>query len=73
MMKMNQCDYGHNTHTETRLLPIGGGGNLILCYSHYLSEKQNTAEMVRNGMWEQSEIENFPQWVDLKIYAEATK
>jgi hypothetical protein len=31
------CDWGHECR-EARVLPIGGGGNLILCFTHFRRE-----------------------------------
>jgi len=51
------CDGGHceTAQWEVRLLPYGGGGNLILCRACYDSEMQYRGETE-------------PKWEDLKVY-----
>jgi len=49
------CDWGHECE-EARLLPIGGGGNLILCKAHFIRE------MFSRG------AEKREEWEALKIY-----
>ena len=34
----NQCDYGHATTGDVRLLPSGGGGNIIICQRHAVAQ-----------------------------------
>lgn len=58
---INYCDYGHETSEETRMLPIGGGANVIVCRKHYWEErneqrKQAQAEAGRMG-W------SFSRWL----------
>ena len=61
---MEFCDYGHEAE-EVRLLPTGGGGNMIVCREHYTREIMfrftRNKEMGRKGF-------QLPRWDDLKIY-----
>ena len=56
ILEKNQCDHGHSTTEQVRLLPYGGGGNLIVCKHHYQKEIAERGD------------ENLPKWEDLKIY-----
>lgn len=66
---MNQCDYDHETNEETRLLPLGGGGNIIICKRHYEKE---IAERVQDAKEQGRDITGdysyLPRWETLKIY-----
>lgn len=66
---MNQCDHDHATTTETRVLPIGGHGNVIVCHQHYEEELSFRRDHQKryNSEWD------FPTWESLKIYEEACK
>ena len=59
ILEKNQCDHGHETIQQVRLLPYGGGGNIIVCKLHYLKEIKFRSEMG----WEEK-----PSWESLKIY-----
>jgi hypothetical protein len=58
----NHCD-GSGPHTggEVRVLPYGGGGNLILCYSCYRKEIRYRMSFVAREF-------DLPGWKDLEIY-----
>lgn len=56
----NACDFDHITREETRLLPYGGEGNIIVCHAHYLEE------MHRKDMAS-------PAWANLKVYDQAIR
>lgn len=59
----NECDgtgpHGgiDNQHVETRIYPIGGGGNLILCWKCFVKENRYNYERGR----ETKTPENFKQ------------
>ncbi len=63
----NNCD-GDHCRSETgdvRVLPYGGGGNLILCRACYEHEMAFRRE--RNlAVWSPFEL---PAWDSLKVYA----
>ena len=63
IMQKNQCDHGHETIQEVRLLPYGlpgiTEGNIIICKLHYVREMKYRTEMG----WEEK-----PSWESLKIY-----
>lgn len=54
------CDFGHECN-ETRRLPLGGGGNAILCHKHYRQELAHR---------EPDDTRGFPTWESLDIYPE---
>lgn len=65
------CD-GAGPHTisgpnETRVLPLGGGANLILCRACFARENRYRVERGR----ETGAPENWPtvEWSDAKVYA----
>ncbi len=71
---MNPCDYDHETKEETRLLPIGGGGNTITCHFHYSKEIWERIEWARErGQTIEEDYQFLPSWESLKVYAEAVK
>jgi len=47
------CDFDHQAE-ETRLLPLGGGGRLIVCFEHYLRERK---------LWD----DPIPEWEELEV------
>lgn len=51
---INSCDYGHQTPEQVRVLPMGAGGNLIVCRGHYAVEAKGR--------------EDCPRWEELKVY-----
>lgn len=55
--KQNYCDFGHMA-LEIRALPLGGGGNALLCRHHYEQEKRARAEQ---GV-------STPEWKQLRVY-----
>jgi hypothetical protein len=64
---MNQCDHGHECHEETRLLPTGGDGNMIVCRRHYhheLTYREQQNRRYGEGKWK------LPTWNSLKVYAD---
>lgn len=67
----NNCDgSGPHSGVETRLYPLGGGANLILC--HACAERENRYRRERGR--ETGAPENWPQvnYFDCKQYAKAT-
>lgn len=73
-MRTNPCDQGHEILGETRLLPMGGDGNDILCFQCFAKEmkfrRSRNEEDAREGrpeLWAK-----VPKWEDLKVYAEPT-
>lgn len=69
---LNACDYDHMTIKETRLLPIGGGGNVIVCKFHYEKEIRERVEWAKEQVTQPVTI-MLPAWGNLKVYAEAAK
>lgn len=61
----NSCDHGHQTAGEVRLLPIGGGGNVIVCRSHYLHEIQFRLKRIADGV-----PFDLPEWESLTVYGQ---
>jgi hypothetical protein len=51
------CDWGHGA-SDIRVLPYGGGGNMLLCHEHYQQEARSRAE---GG-------HPIPAWDDLERY-----
>jgi len=51
------CDYGHLSR-EVRALPLGGGGNALLCKYHYEQERKARSE----------EGVPTPEWRQLRLY-----
>jgi len=60
---INFCDHGHHTDDETRLLPIGGGGNVIVCFTHWEYELRFRRERIAAGV-----PFDLPEWKSLAIY-----
>lgn len=62
------CDGGHCVRSagETRVLPIGGGGNLILCRACYAYELAWRAE--RNRELGSAAQFDLPSWESLEVY-----
>ena len=58
--QVNYCDYGHETVSEVRRLPIGEDAGIILCMHHYILERKYRRA---NG-----DIRITPEWRDLPIY-----
>ena len=63
---MNGCDHGHQTPHEVRLLPIGGGGNAILCRPHFLEEMLRRKQ--RNETLHPADKWTLPKWESLEVY-----
>jgi len=63
---MNSCDYGHQTPAEIRVLPVGGGGNALLCHRHYLVEMD--FRRYRNRDLDDACKFDLPAWEDLEVY-----
>lgn len=62
---MNSCDFDHMTGEETRLLPYGGGGNLICCRRHYEAEMRFRRARIAAGV-----PFDLPAWETLTTYAQ---
>ena len=64
----NMCDGNHCLHAtgEVRLYPLGGGGNLILCYACFAVENQYRRTQ---GKWI-GRPEEWPQveWSTAEVY-----
>jgi len=54
----NSCDYHHEGNFIVRILPGKNKTNIIVCYRHYLLEKEMTYDKI-----------NFPEWEKLTIYS----
>ena len=67
-MNLNHCDGGHATTSEVRLLPTGGGGNLIVCRIHYGREMIYRRKLIRDKHATLDNVE-LPEWESLKIYS----
>lgn len=69
----NHCDGAgpHNGPDEVRLLPLGGGANLILCRACFAHENEYRARRGR----ETGAPENWPvvEWGAAKVYATEAK
>lgn len=62
---MNQCDHGHETRGEIRILPTGGGGNMHVCRAHFdheIAYRQRRKRELRGGdeWW-------LPSWESLQV------
>ena len=61
------CDVGDicggQTENETRLLPYGGGGNIILCRECYKVELSFRFNRIMEGI-----EQDMPTWESLKVY-----
>jgi len=64
---MNACDHGHTTASEVRLLPTGGGGNVIICQRHHATEIKFRKERIAEGV-----PSDLPKWESLKVYDGST-
>ncbi len=63
---INQCDHGHETTEEVRLLPTSDGelhGNMIVCFRHFTHEIRH-----RRAHCPDAGARMFPTWQSLKIY-----
>lgn len=72
---MNQCDSGHDTYSQTRLLPTGGDENSILCCECFVKEmearqEQGISHALAGLPRPLHGLELLPKWDDLKIYAD---
>lgn len=61
----NNCDGGHciSTQGQVRVLPIGGGGNLILCQACFNYEIAWRKDQIRSGR-----DFDTPSWDSLEVY-----
>lgn len=68
MREQMNCD-GSGPHNagEVRVLPLAGGGNLILCYSCWLRELQ--WRRLRNRELAPEARYDLPAWEALNVYA----
>ncbi len=64
---MNTCDFDHEGNFQTRLLPYGGGGNIIVCKRHYQREINSRVEWAKVQRMQPVTI-YLPAWETLKIY-----
>src|SRR5688572_24202492 len=66
-MKNPNCDNDRCAieNGETRSLPVGGGGNAILCRSCFCFEMEFRRERIADGV-----DEDLPKWESLKVYSE---
>lgn len=64
-MKTITDDYDHPC-TETRLLPYGGGGNIIVGRESYEKEMAFRRERIRAGV-----PFDLPSWESLRVYETA--
>ncbi len=60
---INHCDYDHETAGEVRLLPTGGGGNVIVCYGCFLKEMRFRRDRAAGGV-----SFDLPRWEELELY-----
>lgn len=61
------CDCCQKFHAEVRLLPTGGGGNMIACHDCFLKamrDRHRDAETYGGKLSDQWN----PAWHDLKVY-----
>ena len=67
MKLSNYCDFGHETSSAVRVLPLSGSenhGNVIVCRKHYVAEMK----FRHDTHWESiSGFDAFPAWETLKI------
>lgn len=64
----NSCDHGHQTCDEIRSLPIGGGGNVLVCKKHYNKEMEFRRERISCGI-----PFDLPSWEKLTLYLQELK
>ena len=66
-MNNPNCDGTHCVHAsgEVRLLPYGGGGNIILCKNCYLHEMRYRAQ---RNVELRATVYAIPAWKDLAVY-----
>ncbi len=67
MIENTNCDKTKCTssHSEVRLLPYGGGGNMIVCkacYEHEMEYRHDRNKETREDRF------LLPEWEDLKVY-----
>jgi hypothetical protein len=68
-VEYNNCDYGHDTIQEIRVLPISGGelgSNALLCRACF--HKEIIWRIDRNKDLTESARFSLPNWDDLKVY-----
>lgn len=63
---MNVCDHDHETADEVKLLPLGGGANIIVCYHHYTVEI--SSRLFKLAKW--GVDVSLPEWDNLKRYSD---
>jgi hypothetical protein len=64
----NECNYSHpfdGRRGQVRILPIGGGANVFLCFDHYVQEMQFRRERIAAGV-----PFDLPEWETLRVYSE---
>lgn len=65
------CDYGHQSDTPVRVLPLGAHGNIILCVKHFYIEMRfrllANETLIIDCHW------IIPRWEDLEIYQDSEK
>lgn len=59
------CDWGHETQ-EARILPTGGGGNMILCHHHFRVEMRFREQ--RNLEADEPNLYRIERWERLRVY-----
>lgn len=61
---MNDCDHGHRTASEVRVLPVSSDSNIIVCHHHFLQEIKYRQSRMKSGLghWE------IPKWEELEVY-----
>lgn len=63
-MNKNDCDHGHRTASEVRVLPISSSSNIIVCHHHFRQEIEYRQSRIKAGLgeWE------IPKWEELEVY-----
>ena len=69
-LKNPNCDNDKCTHADglVKVLPLGGDGNLIVCYSCYLHEMRYRAARNRETKGADRDNWKIPKWQDLRVY-----